>query len=281
MIVDTHLHIWQRARSGYVWLNRAPAMLQNNYSLDQLETERMHAGIHMGVLVQADNTIEDTYLMLEAANRLDWIKGVVGWLPLMDPDKTAQLLDSFVAKKKWFKAVRHLIHNEPDENWLLQPQVLESLQLIAARKLPFDLVGVSVEHIKTALKVAEKVPDLRLVFDHLNQPPIKKHEYFGQWGIWMKEAAKYPGFYSKISGLGAPAGKLFFCKKHLKPYIEFIINEFGSQRCFCGSDWPLSLITKNYQGTWEVYKQVLHEILGNSTELRSVLGNNAIEFYKL
>lgn len=281
MVVDTHLHIWQRARSGYAWLNLAPALLQNNFNLAQLEEERKLAGVTAGVLVQADDTLADTGVMLEAAHNWDWIKGVVGWLPLKYPEKTAGLLDQFVAKNQYFKGVRHLIHNEPDDQWLLQPQVVESLQLIAARQLPFDLVGTTTSHVKTALRLAEKVPGLVMVFDHLNQPPIKSGEHFGEWGLLMREVAACKRFHMKISGLGAVAGTACFTDQCLKPYIEFVLEVFGPHRCFCGSDWPLSLIEKGYVATWDIYKQVLCDILGDTEPYRSVLGANAVNFYKL
>ena len=170
MIIDTHIHIWDLDRVRYEWLDAHTGILRQNWSLEALQPERVAAGITGGILVQAANNSQDTLLMLEAAAHNNWIRGVVGWLPLTDPQATAKGLKE-MASKKVLKGLRHLIHDEHDPRWLLQPAVIESLSLAAQAGLCYDVVGVLPEHIRTALQVAEKVPELRMVFDHINQPP--------------------------------------------------------------------------------------------------------------
>lgn len=281
MIIDTHVHIWNLERSAYDWLKAAPDLLNKNYNLQELEELRLAASIDAGIMVQADNTLDDTALMIEAAVQHDWIKGIVGWLPLLNPSKTDQLLQSVLSEEKYFKGVRHLIHDEPDDQWLLQDAVIESLQLLSARQLPYDVVGVKTTHIQTALDVAGKVPGLRMVFDHLNQPPIQAGERFGAWGRLMKEAASHPKFYAKISGLGTTAGKESFTAAHIKPYVDFVLTEFGPERCFLGGDWPVSILGGSYVHTWTVYKQVIEELVSDEHTRNRIFSENAIAFYNL
>ena len=98
----------------------------------------------------------------------------------------------------------------------MQEGVVESLKMLARYNLTFDVVGIIPEHIETVLKVAEKVPELRMVFDHINQPPIATQEKFGRWGHLMKQAAKHPNLYIKISGLGTASKKSYWlvCKRY-------------------------------------------------------------------
>src|SRR6476620_544051 len=155
-IVDTHVHIWNFTRAEYGWLKGNTSLLNRTYELRELEQERKKVGITEGVLIQAANNFEDTDYMLEVAAGSDWIKGVVGWLPLMDP----RGVESAFAKKYhsniYLKGVRHLIHDERDPNWLLQEKVIESLKILADRQLAYDVVGVLPAHIETALNVAQK-----------------------------------------------------------------------------------------------------------------------------
>ncbi|MGN7788112.1 amidohydrolase family protein [Niabella sp. 22666] len=281
MIIDTHVHIWNLERSAYDWLKAAPDLLNKNYNLEDLEEPRLAASVAGGIVVQADNTLDDTALMIEAAVKYDWIKGIVGWLPLLNPAKTDQMLQSVLSGEKYFKGVRHLIHDEPDDQWLLQDAVIESLQLLSARQLPYDVVGVKTTHIQTALEVAGKVPGLRMVFDHLNQPPIQAGERFGEWGRLMKAAALHPQFYCKISGLGTTAGKENFTAEHIKPYVDFVLTEFGPERCFLGGDWPVSLLGGSYVHTWAVYKQVVEELVSDEHTQNRIFSENAIAFYNL
>lgn len=280
MIIDTHIHIWDTSKSSYGWLSGAPELLKRTYSIEELDVARKAAGIGAGIFVQADVQMEDSFHMLEVARSTDWIKGVVSWLPLDHMERTATLLEEQLLKDEYFVGVRHLIHDEKDPQWLLQPEAIESLKILAAHNIPYDVVGVLPEHIETILKVAELVPELRMVFDHLNAPPISTGEHYGRWGTLMREVAKSKNIYAKISGLGTVAGAEKFAAEEIKPYIGFVLEHFGTDRCFCGGDWPVSLLAKDYIYTWEVYKTVLSSLL-SAEALENVYAGNATRFYNL
>ncbi len=281
MIIDTHVHVWDLRRAAYPWLEGDHSILNNNWHIEEIEEERKQAAITAGVLVQASGNMEDTELMLETAYQTEWITGVVAWLPLMDTKATEQLLQERFLKEKYFKGVRHQVHDEKDPAWLLQPSVIESLKVLAGFDIPFDVVAVLPPHIETALKVAQQVPGLRMVFDHLSQPPIATKEKLGRWGQLMKEAAKNKNFYAKISGLGTASGNFQNRKADdIKPYVAFALDHFGVDRCFCGGDWPVSLLANSYTKTWELYKEVLNELL-TEKDKEKVFYTNALKFYKL
>lgn len=278
-IADTHIHIWDFKKAEYVWLRENTSILNRTYNIEEIETERKGCGISAGILVQAANNFEDTDWMLHTASQHEWIKGVVGWLPLMDPDATVKALQNKYGKETYFKGVRHLIHDEADTDWLLQEPVLVSLGILAEHNIPFDVVGVLPAHIETALEVARKVPGLRMVFDHLNQPPIASGERFGKWGELMIEAAQYSGFYMKISGMGTTTGKgEGWTAVDIQPYVEFALEHFGTDRCFCGGDWPVSLLAGSYTAAWKNYGSVLADLLDKES-LDKILYTNAARFY--
>jgi len=279
-LIDTHVHIWDLNKVAYPWLQNDVSILNQTYQIAQLEGERLTAGVTAGVLVQAAGNEEDTNAMLDTAEKTEWIKAVVGWLPLMDPIATQKIWYEKYASNPYFKGVRHQIHDEPSSDWLLQSEVIESLQMLAAIKLPYEIVGIKPQHITTALKVANQIPDLTMVFDHLNQPPIKEKERFGKWGELMKEAAKHDRFYAKISGLGTTAGNPLYTKEDLLPYLDFVFSHFGVDRCFCGGDWPVSLLAGSYQNTWKIYQEAIATLL-NEQDATKVLATNAKIFYQL
>ncbi len=280
-IIDTHIHVWDFEKAAYPWLKNDTSILNRTYTIDEIETERKLAGITNGIMVQASCNLEDTEHMLEVARNNDWICGVVAWLPLLDVEKTNQLLNDKFLNKKYFKGVRHLIHDEADPQWLLQPSVIESLKILASNNIPYDVVGVLPAHIETVLKVAELIPDLRMVFDHLNAPPITNGEKFGQWGELMQEAAKNKNIYAKISGLGTAGGNFTGrTNDEIKPYVAWVLEHFGIDKCFTGGDWPVSLLANTYASTWQNTKEILTSIL-TSQDLEKVYFNNANRFYNL
>ena len=278
-LADTHVHIWDFNRAEYAWLKGNTSILNRTYSIEELETERSNIGVTKGILVQAANNFEDTDWMLHVADNTPWIAGIVGWLPLTNPDATLKALHNKYGRENYFKGVRHLIHDEPDAEWLLQPQVIQSLHILADHNIPYDVVGVLPEHIETALKVAAKVPELRMVFDHLNQPPIATKEKFGKWGELMKEAAQHKNFYAKISGLGLTAQKADqWNSNDIKPYVGFAIEQFGTDRCFMGGDWPVSLLAGSYSNTWKNFKEAIHELVDEKAAGK-IFYDNAANFY--
>jgi L-fuconolactonase len=279
MLADTHVHIWDFHRAEYTWLKNNTSILNRTYSIDELEPERLASGVTKGILVQAANNFEDTDWMLHVAVNSNWIAGIVGWLPLTDPDATLKALQKKYGKENYFKGVRHLIHDEPDAKWLLKPEVIQSLQLLAEHDIPYEVVGILPEHIETALEVANKIPELRMVFDHLNQPPIASKEQFGRWGDLMKEAARHRNFYAKISGLGTASQKgANWTGDDIKPYVAFTLEQFGSGRCFVGGDWPVSLLAGSYTHTLNNYQEVIGDLVDQSA-CEQIFYSNAANFY--
>lgn len=277
-IFDTHIHVWDFTRAAYSWLEGDTSILGRTYAIDEIEAGCMEAGVRAGILVQAANNLEDTDWMLEVATHTEWISGVTGWLPLADPEEAEALYHLRYKGQHLFKGVRHLIHDEADPRWLLQPHVIDGLRLLAREGLLYELVGVRPEHIETALAVAELVPDLQMVFDHLNQPPIGRAS-FGRWGELMREAAKHPLLFAKISGLGGSSaiGDRWTADT-IRPYVDFCLRHFGTDRCCCGSDWPVSLLAGGYARTWAQYRAALASLLDEDDQW-AVLWGNAARLY--
>jgi L-fuconolactonase len=280
-IIDTHIHNWDFERAEYSWLKNDTTILNRTYLIDELNPQIESSGVTRGVMVQAANNPEDTALMLEVAGKNNWIAGVVVWLPLMDPSLTLNQVTGEYKRNRYVKGVRHLIHNESDPRWLLQPAVMESLRILAAHRLTYDVVGVSTEHLRTAIEVAGKIPELKLVLDHLNQPPVSTREKFGEWGRLMQEAAEYSNLYCKISGLGTTTGNPEgWTKEDIRPYVLYALGLFGTDHCFCGGDWPVSLLAGSYAKTWGIYRQIASEEL-NEADQAKILYTNARDFYDL
>ncbi len=280
-IIDTHIHAWNFDKANYPWLDGNTSVLNRTYHIEEIEEERKAVHVTGGILVQASNNLEDTNWMLDVAASTEWIQGVVGWLPLTNPAATQKLLEEKYLQEKYFKGVRHLIHDEADPTWLLKPAVLESLKLLASYNISYDVVGVLPGHIRTVLAVAEKVPGLRMIFDHLNQPPIQQNQKYGEWGTLMKTASGHHNFYAKISGLGTTTGKTTgWDAGDVKPYVEFILDHFGAGRCCCGGDWPVSLLAGSYTATWKSYIEVVNQ-LTTGDDSDKIFVSNAQQFYKL
>lgn len=71
-----------------------------------------------------------------------------------------------------FVGVRHLVNIEPAPDWILRPEILDGLAAVAERDLVFDFVGILPRDLEHVPLLAERIPSLRIVIDHLGKPPI-------------------------------------------------------------------------------------------------------------
>jgi len=279
-VIDTHMHSWDLQKVRYSWLDGDTSILAQNYYPSGIEAQLEAANVSAAVMVQAANNIEDTAFMFDCAAQYPWIIGVVGWVDLLNPETAKKQLEAHL-QNKYFKGIRHLIHDEPDHNWLLQPAVIKSLEILADYGVPFDIVGVKIEHIKAAIQVAKQIPHLKMVFDHLNHPPIATSEQFGAWGEAISEAAAMPNFYAKISGLGTCCADFNdWSANTIEPYIAFVLEHFGIDKLMIGGDWPVSLLAGDYAGTHIKYQTVLEKLVAPENQ-EKIYSTNATSFYKL
>jgi L-fuconolactonase len=211
--------------------------------------------------------------MLLHADYNDWIAGVVGWINLLDPDETGRRLEIYT-RGPYFKGMRHLIHGESDTNWVVRDVIIESLKLLADAGLPFDVVAVFPNHLKHVPTLAEKIPNLRMVIDHLAKPPVGRDDR--AWYDQMTAASQSPNVYAKLSGqFDNPKWTV----ADVQPYVDHVLEQFGANRILFGSDWPVSLQGGTYASVWANTQELIAHC--TSEEKEAILGGTAIRFYNL
>lgn len=275
--IDTHHHFWNLNKVEYPWLTPQAGILYRTYEPAELRPQIQAAGIDRTVLVQSANNVDDTISMLTQAEDYEWIGGVVGWVPLLDPEKAGRLLERFSRHPK-FRGVRHLIHNEADPDWIAQQRAVEGLQLLARFGLVYDLVPVYPNHLKHAPMLAERVPDITMVIDHLAVPPIRDRG-MGRWAEQMTAAARCPNIHAKLSGLVTAADHARWTVDDLKPYVDFVLEQFGADRLMFGSDWPVCTQAASYAQWW----QAAHQLVSGCSprEQEAIFGGTAQRVYHI
>ncbi|MCM3869304.1 MAG: amidohydrolase family protein [Pyrinomonadaceae bacterium] len=275
MIIDSHQHFWQVGHFDYPWMSSEVEVLYQDYLPSQLEPILKECGVRATILVQASNSLAESYWLLNLAERHPFIAGVVGWVDLKHPEME-QELEVLTANPK-FKGVRHLVESEPADDWLVQPSVLQGLQVLEKHRVPYDLL-VHTRHLNHVKTVAEACPNLRLVVDHMAKPPIASEE-IANWASALKEVATYPNISCKLSGLVTEANWTSWTAEDLRPYIERALELFGSNRLMFGSDWPVCLLASSYPKVLESFQSVLADLA--EEDRNRIFGENATEFYRL
>jgi L-fuconolactonase len=274
-VIDAHLHLWDLQRSAYSWITPEHGPLHTTIDADRAEGELRAVGVDQAVLVQAEDSVTDTEYLLAVAAEREWVAGVVGWVQLDDPDTAAAQLDRLGADPA-LCGVRHLVHDDPRDDFLALPAVRTSLGLLAERGLPFDVPDAWPRHLGSTAELAAALPELTVVLDHLGKPPHGRDD-FPAWREAFAAVAARPNTVAKVSGLqvrGEP-----FTVAGIRPAWEAALELFGPDRLLWGSDWPMTLLTAGYGGTWEVMAQLVDEL--TPEEQHQILAGTAQRVYRL
>ena len=251
-------------------------VLYRDYMPQDLEPSLKRHKIDKTVLVQAAPTVAETDFLLEIAETYDFVAGVVGWLDFESED--FQSLFERYRRNRKFIGIRPMLEELADDDWILRPQVLEPLQLIAEADFPFDFL-VKPRHLSYVAKALEAVPGLRAVIDHIAKPEIRAQE-FEPWKSMIRELAQHKNLYCKLSGMVTEARHDLWKPEDLRPYIEHVVECFGPDRVMYGSDWPVCLLAGSYDQVIGVLESILNPRLDNAS-LEAIYGDNAARFYKL
>src|SRR5687768_8967344 len=115
-VVVAHQHFWNIDEVEYSWLTPDLGPIYRTFDEKELEPQLAAAGVDHTVLVQSADNVEDTDAMLAMADRWPRVAGVVGWVPLDQPEEAATQLDRRCHDDR-FVGVRHLIHTEANPDW--------------------------------------------------------------------------------------------------------------------------------------------------------------------
>jgi L-fuconolactonase len=272
-MIDAHQHFWKLARGDYAWLTPDLAPLYRDFLPGDLEPLRRAAGIEASVLVQAAPTSEETRFLLEIAETTPWVVGVVGWVDLEAADAADQLVA--LAERPALRGIRPMIQDIADPDWMLRPALEAPLRALSELGLRFDAL-VKPQHLPNLARLLERHPRLPVVIDHGGKPDIAG----GGFGGWAEDMARLAqsGCCCKLSGLVTEAAP-GWTDEALRPYVDHLLQCFGSERLMWGSDWPVVELAGGY-AAWRTASLRLLEGLDESARA-GVLGENARRFYGL
>ena len=276
-IIDSHQHFWQLSDpSKYSWLDTPThAPIRRDYLPGDLAPILKAEGIGRSVFVQTRHDLDETRWALGLAKEHEILAGVVGWVDLASEACEDQLLE--LRSDPNLVGIRHVVQDEPDDDFLIRPEILRGLKVLERHGVPFDVL-IYPRHLRHVPTLARALPALAMVIDHLAKPGIKGHRT-DDWLGPFRDASAFPNVSCKLSGLITEADWEGWAPGDLAPYVRVALDTFGPNRLMYGSDWPVCELA----GTYAAARRALDDALGPITpsEHAAIYGGNATRFYRL
>jgi len=249
--------------------------LQRDYLPPDLAPLLESSGIDGTVAVQARQTLEESLRLLELADQYPFIYGVVGWVDLRSPRVDEDL--EKLSRHRKLRGVRHIVHDEPDDRFMLRQDFLRGLGRLARFGLTYDLL-LFARHLPVACEVVQRFPEQPFVLDHISKPLIKDHK-LEPWATDIRRLAAFPNVTCKISGMVTEADWKNWKPADFAPYLDVVLECFGTRRLMVGSDWPVCTLAASYGQVMQVAFDNISRL--SPDEQAAVWAGNAQRFYGL
>jgi L-fuconolactonase len=275
MRIDAHQHFWIYNAQEYGWISDSMSVLRRDYLPADLRKETAGVGIDGVISVQARQTLAETDWLLNLADQNKFIKGVVSWVPLVS-ESVSRDLERYANRPK-LKAVRHVLQDEADDNYMLRDDFNRGIRTLKNTGLRYDIL-VYERHLPQTIRFVDMHPEQAFILDHVAKPRIRENA-LTPWKSNLLELAKRRNVYCKISGMVTEADHRTWTPQLLRPYLDAALEAFGSRRLMFGSDWPVCLLASSYRRWYQIVNEFAIQLTPDEQD--RLFGGTAVEAYGL
>jgi L-fuconolactonase len=273
--IDAHQHFWIFNPVRDSWISDEMSVIQKDFLPVDLEVILKENGIDGSVVVQSDQSEEENNFHLKNAEQFDFIRGMVGWTDLTAEGLEAKL--DYYSQFNKLKGFRHVLQSEKKRDFMLNPAFKKGINLLQKYDYTYDIL-IYPDQLPYVKELVKHFPKQFFIIDHLAKPAIKNND-IGQWKKDIGQVAEYENVYCKISGIVTEADWSNWKPDDFNPYIDSIVELFGTKRIMFGSDWPVCLVAGSYKQVKQIVEKYFESF--SKPEKEDFFGRNAIEFYKL
>ncbi|WP_431246449.1 amidohydrolase family protein [Leifsonia xyli] len=277
-VVDAHHHLWNTDEGDYPWMVGPFAALRGVHDMTELAPLLHSSNVRSTVVVQARADIQESIMLLQAAATYQQIAGVVGWVDLTSShvDEQLETLRSGFGGEH-LVGIRHGVADEADPGWLERDDVVRGLHAVSEAGLAFDL-EITERELASAVALADRLPELRLVVDHLAKPTLRDGIHH-EWLDGLSAIAARPNVSAKISGLITEAAWDRWTVDDLQLAVDLALEVFGPPRLMFGSDWPVCELAGTYDTVLAAAEDTLAAL--SIAEQAHIFHENAQALYQL
>ena len=253
-VIDTHIHLFDpRRKQGIPWPPKDNAKLYKPALPDRYRALVKPFNVRGAIMVECSPWFDDNQWVLDVIEKDKIMVGMIGDL---EPDHAefGKQLERF-RKNPLFLGIRYgNLWNRDFHAAVSKPAFLAGMKLFADAGLTLDSANPDPALIADLLRLTERVPNLRLVVDHL--PKLEIPANAAARAAYEKDLAalaRRPLSYVKISAvLRNVGGKVPVDLGFYKDVLDSLYGHFGEDRVVFGSDWPNSDNTAEYPAVFKI-----------------------------
>jgi L-fuconolactonase len=272
--IDAHLHLWDPARGDYGWLTPQQPRLYRRFAHTDAKPLLDASQIDGAVLIQAAPSSSETDYLLQIADSVPWVLGVVGWVDLDAPD-----VPEVIARRSRhpkFVGIRPMLQDLREVDWIMGPRRAPALQAMQRHHLVFDAL-IRPAHLPLMEQLASQYSSLAIVIDHAAKPTIGP-QVDRVWLSAMRRIAAFRNVSCKLSGMLTelrPGTQTSM----VSSYIAALIDLFEPHRLLWGSDWPVLTLAASYSEWASLAVRTLEKSIPQGAA--AIMGGTALRTYQL
>lgn len=288
-MIDAHHHLWNLSAVRYPWLEEKsvmrffgdPTAIQKNYLVNDFQADCQSHGFRGSVHIQvgAKDPIEEAIWIDDITkNHPDWHMKQVVFCDLTKPEMLSEI--EKLEKLPSVAGVRQILSRAPGKEAgsvfldnIASPIVLKNLKILSRQGYTFDLQLIP-EAMGQASLLFEKVPELKVALCHAGSPHDRTKEGIKYWQEALKSFSSLSNVTCKISGLGM--FKHNWTIEDFRPIIEICLDQFGSNRCMFGSNFPVDSLYSDYNSLMNAFRTLIPK-----SSHETIFKNTACQFYSM
>ena len=279
-----HFHDLRREELHYSWLQPGTpededlgdygAIRSERYWADDFLAEvRFHdveRVVHVQSAIGIEDPVEETRWLQAFADRLGAPHGVIAYADLAAPN-VRDLLERHL-EYPVLRGIRDFRY----DGYASDPArergyaMLGELGLVCCADPLLDQVSLLAE-------VAKRHPDVTLCIDHACFPRRRDSNYFREWRKALRLLSAAPATAVKISGLGMCDHD--WTVDSLRPWVLACIEEFGVERSFFGTNWPVDRLFSSYGDVLDAYVEIIADF--SPDEQHALFTGNAKRVFRV
>tara|TARA_Y100000590_G_scaffold440873_1_gene566828 strand:+ start:3163 stop:4008 length:846 start_codon:yes stop_codon:yes gene_type:complete len=276
-LFDTHQHLMYRDQLNYDWTRDLPLLANDDFKIEdyKLLTQDLGIGASLFMEADADDFHKETHFVQSLSN--DHKNNIRGLIASIRPEKEEGFEDwlneTLEMKVVGFRRILHVVPDEVSQTNTFRKNVRK----IGNIGKTFDLCFLQ-RQLPLATELAKACDNTKLILNHCGVPDIAG-EGLNSWKKDIEILSKLPNTYCKLSGIMAYCAPGTASYETIEPYVDTILNFFGTNRIVWGSDWPVVNLGKDLPVWIRVTRTILSKL--SSDEAISIANGNAQRIYKV